>query len=530
MSREAKALDANGFSQTYGAAALRRAIDDGWAAATQPPWTEPDWSLLDDRRGALPEFPLDALPACWRDWVARSARGAGVTPAHVAVPLLGIASSQIGGARRAQASRAWSEPMTLWVAVVGFSGSGKTPGIEVTARALARIQDSHKSRVAELQRRHETRAETARAARKKWKADLEAAIAAGQGPPPQPPEADEVGPFVAPRVFVSNATIERLTTMLDARPRGLLALYDELAGLFANMGRYSGGSDRAFWLQAWNGSAYTVERMGRPPVALANLLIGLVGGFQPDKLTRAFDGDADGMYARMCFCWPAEAAYAPLSDDVAEIEPDTVNALARLIGLEAGEPPALVPRSVPLSAAARAAFETFRRYVDATRLALDGREREWCAKGGSHVLRLAGTLVFLEWSMAGGPEPAAIEAPQMAAAVRLWTDYFWPHSRAALRQIGLTERHTTARRVLRWIAAKGVREIGIKDIRRDALSGSIDRSQTEELLRGLEQTGWLRKETTASGGRPVHRWQVNPALLDGRRRVAETAESAERVP
>jgi hypothetical protein len=39
----------------------------------------------------------------------------------------------------------------------------------------------------------------------------------------------------------------------------------------------------------------------------------------------------------MCFAWPSEPAYRPLSDDVAEVEPETVNALARLVNLEAGD-------------------------------------------------------------------------------------------------------------------------------------------------------------------------------------------------
>jgi hypothetical protein len=89
-------------------------------------WEEPDWTLLDDRRGVLPDFPAEALPASMRGWLVRAAHGAGVTPAHVAVPLLGIASSLIGTARRVRACRSWSEPLTMWVAVVGFSGTGKT--------------------------------------------------------------------------------------------------------------------------------------------------------------------------------------------------------------------------------------------------------------------------------------------------------------------------------------------------------------------------------------------------------------------
>src|SRR5262249_33393608 len=49
-------------------------------------WNDPDWSILDDRRGELPEFPLDTLPAALKSWIERSAHGAGVTSAHVGVP------------------------------------------------------------------------------------------------------------------------------------------------------------------------------------------------------------------------------------------------------------------------------------------------------------------------------------------------------------------------------------------------------------------------------------------------------------
>ena len=42
-------------------------------------WNSPDWSILDERRGTLPEFPLDLLPPACRDWTSRAAHGAGVT-------------------------------------------------------------------------------------------------------------------------------------------------------------------------------------------------------------------------------------------------------------------------------------------------------------------------------------------------------------------------------------------------------------------------------------------------------------------
>jgi hypothetical protein len=60
------------------------------------------------------------------------------------------------------------------------------------------------------------------------------------------------------------------------------------------------------------------------------------------------------------------------------------------------------------SGAARESFERFRRLAPAARDALDGREREWCAKGESHVLRLAGMLAFP--GVVDGGRTQAVEA------------------------------------------------------------------------------------------------------------------------
>ena len=118
-------------------------------------WHAPDWSILDDRRGSLPEFPLTCLGVTLREWVERAAAGAGVTPAHVAVPALGIASSLIGMARRVRASSSWLEPMTCWVGLVGASGTGKTPGIDAVKRALSQIERDSQTKIARLQSEHE---------------------------------------------------------------------------------------------------------------------------------------------------------------------------------------------------------------------------------------------------------------------------------------------------------------------------------------------------------------------------------------
>ena len=98
------------------------------------------------------------------------------------------------------------------------------------------------------------------------------------------------------------------------------------------MSRYSSGTDREFWLEAWNGGPFTVERISREPIKVDHLLVGMAGGFQPDKLARRFDGDHDDLYGRVIFAWPTEPPYRELVNDVAEVEPEIVNALSRSDG------------------------------------------------------------------------------------------------------------------------------------------------------------------------------------------------------
>jgi hypothetical protein len=505
--------------------------------ATLQSWDDPDASILDDRRGDLPSFPTDIFtpPIC--EWLERAAHGAGVNPDHVALPLLGVASSLIGTARRVQASRPWSKPMTLWSALVGFSGDRKTPGFNVVRRALDMIERDLVTAIAAARLVHETRVQRSKEAAKRWKEERQAAIEdkPPRDPPAMPMEALDPGNFIEPRLYATDPTIERLAGLLQVRPRGMMLLRDELAGLFANMGRYSGGSDRPFWLEAWVGGRHVVERVSGS-IIIDHLLVGVIGGFQPDKLARAFSGDEDGMYGRFLYGWPSTPDYRPLTNDVAEVEPELQSALKALIRLPAEDADdAFIVQAVPLSQDAVEEFENYRRHVDKLKRALDGLERQWLVKSESQVLRLAGTLTYLAWAFALGTpgsngmamitadlEPKEVGKEFMAAAVRAVKEYFWHHARAALRQIGLTDRHRNMRRVLRWISAHEKREVSREDIRRDALGQSLDAEQVQLLLECLAKAGWLHADPMKTAGRTRRRWRVNPKLF-----APTTAESAE---
>src|SRR5262249_48906632 len=185
--------------------------------------------------------------------------------------------------------------------------------------------------------------------------------------------------------------------LLTARPQGIIRILDELAGMFGNMRRYSGGQDNEFWLEAWNANPYSVERIGRQ-LSIDHLLVGVTGGFQPDKLVKAFAGDDDGMYARFNFSWPAEAPFKELADGISSVDLNLKGALSRLDALakfdEKGE---LADRAIKLSAAARAEFERLRQFVHAERRFLDGRERGGLAEAPPPPPRPGGARLLLGW-------------------------------------------------------------------------------------------------------------------------------------
>ena len=96
-------------------------------------------------------------------------------------------------------------------------------------------------------------------------------------------------------------------------------------------------------------------------------------------------------------------------------------------------------------------------------------------------------------------------------------NYFWPHARAALRQIGLSDRHREERRVLRWVRAKKIETLSRETIRREIFSQRIDAERAQAIIDALVEAGWLREVTMKSHQhRPARRWQVNPMLGAGR--------------
>lgn len=101
----------------------------------------------------------------------------------------------------------------------------------------------------------------------------------------------------------NDLTIEKLGELCSENPQGILVMRDELTGLLATWEKQGHESDRAFYLESWNGTNnYMFDRISRGSTYIENLCVSLFGSIQPDKLQsylyKIRKGNNDGMMQR----------------------------------------------------------------------------------------------------------------------------------------------------------------------------------------------------------------------------------------
>lgn len=60
-------------------------------------WSEPDLSILDNSRNAVPAVPLDLVPDPWRAWIAETASATGAPQDYILQTVLAGVAGVCGG-------------------------------------------------------------------------------------------------------------------------------------------------------------------------------------------------------------------------------------------------------------------------------------------------------------------------------------------------------------------------------------------------------------------------------------------------
>jgi hypothetical protein len=237
------------------------------AVAPPAPALSDPWAEL-----VAPPFDPDILPRVLRNLVKERSRSMGVDPAGLCWSALSACGAALDGSMRLELQPHFQVPPNIWVLLLAESGTGKSPIVKITWKPLERLQ---------------------REAFDAWvveKAEWDQLEKAERGPEPT------FRKFVA-----TDATIEGLQNVLSKQNRGIAVLRDEWAGFIGQLDKYTTGkgsfADRAFYLQAYDGRPYLVERVNSYRYVL-NLLVTICGGIQPERLRKLGNLTDDGMLQR----------------------------------------------------------------------------------------------------------------------------------------------------------------------------------------------------------------------------------------
>jgi hypothetical protein len=508
---------------------VTRKIDRGMADGSAHPRSAPDQSEQRDEKPAEdwpepinlwaryqePPLPLGLLPDVIERFAVKQGGIMGADPAGLAMAALAVCSAAIPDRVTLQVKRndpTWQECTRLWVALVGPPSRKKTP-IFKAAIAPLRSLDNNLMRAFTLAQ-----------------AEYEALSASERKSAERPRQR---------RHLISDATVEAAQEVLRDSPDGVLSEQDELSGWFGAMDKHSPGkgaqADRGFWLKAFNGGTYNLNRIGRGASQIPNLSISLLGGIQPEPIRKlAAETVDDGLVQRLL-----PVALRPA--DVGRDEPSdgVVGEYERLIGKLTLMRPAMHQRAfgpedqpVHFSPAAKAIRERLEReHLDLV-TALETASPKLSAHFGKYdglFARLALLWTCIEHADATMP-PAEISEDVAARVAQFMADFIRPSAIAFYAGLlGMSAGHEELVALAALIVAKGLTEVKARDAQRSTQSfRAMAADEFRLICERLEAFGWLeRGEPGPKSNTP--RWIVNPrvhsmfadrAAEEGKRRKA----------
>jgi DNA polymerase I-like protein with 3'-5' exonuclease and polymerase domains len=491
------ALLDQGESVVRQARAWLRVKEPGGPAAKRPP----------RRLAPYRPFPVAALPAPLDALVREGAAALGCDPAYLAVPALCVAASAVGNTRTLRLKRGWYEPSVLWGAVVGDSGTLKSPALRLVLAPVHDRQFRLSAEYKEQLRKYDADLERYDEEKKQAKKD--------GTDPPEKPEKPKV-----PYVLVKDLTVETLGPLLEDNPRGLLDAVDELATWLASFTRYKGksaGSDLPYWLSMNHADSLIITRKtgDRPHIHVRRAAVSVCGGIQPGVLKRAFTQEFldSGGAARLLLALPPKKVKRWTEAEVGDgTEQAYRTLLERLYGLTFAEGDEQRPVVLWLSPCAKAAWVAF---YDDWAECLAGSEDEIAAaraKLEAYAARFALVHHVVTCAHRGADTGWEVGAESVESGIALCR--WFAHE--ADRIYGLLYESDTewdGRRLLEFIQRRGGL-ITVRQLHRSNQRKYRTADDAEQALNTLVAAGvgdWHQPPTSAAGQTPTRVFTLRPA-------------------
>ena len=155
----------------------------------------------------------------------------------------------------------------LFVAIVGDSGTGKTPLLNLVFKPLIDRNNQMIEDFSKIFRQYEKECQQA--------------------------SADEISTCpVCHQLLVSDITQEALVQVLKDNPEGIGIYCDELLFWLNSFNKYRKGGDTQFWLSLYSSSpVYVNRKTEKSVVCIPKPCVSLIGGVQPEVFMKAFSGE-----------------------------------------------------------------------------------------------------------------------------------------------------------------------------------------------------------------------------------------------
>lgn len=509
------------------------ALDDD--RSTDNPASWPDPKPIPDQLRPVPELPAAIIPGPLRPWIGDIAHRLQVPVDYPAAASIVALASVVGNQVRIRPKRYddWTVTPNLWGAIIGRPGVMKSPAIAEAFRPIRRLIKEAEAEHKEREREWAFEREAAEMRRSAIKDRMKRAAKSGGDLEAFRSELDEleIEPPTERRYLVNDSTVEKYGELLNRNPNGLLIFRDELPGWMRRLEEEQYARDRAFYLEAWEGSgSYVYDRIGRGTLKIEQTTTSIFGGIQPARLEvylrNALDGGAgdDGLIQRF-----QVMVYPDIPRDWRNIDawPDrdaknrafnifqVLSAIdRRVIQVEQGDD------DRPFLRFNDEAQEFFDAWLTDLNITLRSDEidhpaiESHLAKYKKLVPGLSLIFQLADFAEKGAGSAIGIEAVKMAAA---WGSYLHAHA-LRIYGLGLNSASLHAKTLANHLQAGDLgSEFTARDVYFRGWSGLSSAKAVTEPLDLLEALGWISSVDMPTGGRPKTIYLVNPKVQGGSR-------------
>jgi hypothetical protein len=439
-----------------------------------------------------PTLPRGLLPPMIEQFALEEADLMGADPCGLAASALAVCAAALPDHTKLQVKRYdpnWLEEARLWIGLIGNPSTKKSPVMRRAVKPFNKID-------AALYRDYLATAEA-----------YEHLSKDEQKKNPRPKQN---------QLRLEDVTIEAAQEVLKGSTEGVLCYQDELFGWFGSMDKYTGRGgmkDRAFWLSAFNGGTYAVNRVQRGSALIENLSISLLGGIQPEPIRQvAADTVDDGLLQRLI---PIVLRSGKAGKDA-----PTSHAGGRydklIESLHSRQPPPAPLQFDDGALAIRKALE--QKHLDLMACEIVNK------KLAAHIGKYDGLFarMCLLWHCIEDAPGLTIPERTARRVADFMHQFLLPHAAAFYAGVlELSDDHERLTKLAGHILAKKLERVTNRDVHAGVHSmRNLGKQQTESIFQQLEAFGWLIQETDARRGRSP-RWLVNPEV---HRRFRERAE------